>query len=171
MWFDKVWLKRRFYQSASSRLTGLTFKIMSIPKTVRASIPRFYPQILVSKLICFQKFAHSQKCLFGTANLFYFDYFHISAHSFIRDRKHHKTVSWGEEVYGALPSQIYPSYFRDYMAIFVKNIKAFPNAIKNLVIFFIENFSFPPKIQVIEHVKKRNLAKWYDYSWKFLRFH
>ena len=31
--------------------------------------------------------------IFGTPRRFFFDYFHISVHSFIRDRKHYKTVS------------------------------------------------------------------------------
>ena len=38
--------------------------------------------------------------------------------------------SFFEDVYVTLPSQIYPSYLRDYMTSLVKNIKAFPNAIK-----------------------------------------
>ena len=37
------------------------FKMMSFPKTSGASVPAFYPQILVSKLICFQMFAPAQK--------------------------------------------------------------------------------------------------------------
>ena len=37
------------------------FKMMSFPKTSRAGVPEFYPQILVNELICFQKFAHAQK--------------------------------------------------------------------------------------------------------------
>ena len=61
------------------------------------------------------------------------DYFHISVHSFIRDRKHYETVSWAEEVYVTLPSQIYSSFFRD-MANLVRIIMVFPNAIKNLVV-------------------------------------
>ena len=41
----------------------------------------------------------------------------------------------GDEVYVILLSQICSSYLRDYKAISViTNIKAFPNAIKNLVV-------------------------------------
>ena len=76
--------------------------------------------------------------IFRTARRFYFDYFRISVQRFIRDKKHYKTISLGEqEVYITLPSQIYSSCFRDYMVNFVKNIKAFPNAIKSLVVYLL----------------------------------
>ena len=44
----------------SSRLTGLT-SMMSFQKSSKVSVPAFCPQILVSKLLCFQNFAHAQK--------------------------------------------------------------------------------------------------------------
>ena len=44
----------------SSRLTGLT-SMMSFQKSSKVSVPAFFPQILVSKLLCFQNFAHAQK--------------------------------------------------------------------------------------------------------------
>lgn len=77
----------------SSRLTGLTFKLMSFCKISRTSVPAFYLQILVIQKNFFT--------FLWTVHRFHFDYFHISVHSFIWDRKH-KTVSWGEEVYVTL---------------------------------------------------------------------
>ena len=125
----------------SSRLSGLTFKMMPLPKTSSVSVNAFDTHILVSKPKWSQNFAHAQKNIFGTACRFYIDYFHISVHGFIRDRKHYKTVSWGEEVYVTLISQIYTSYFRDFMANLVRNIKTFFNAIKNLVDCFLLKIS------------------------------
>ena len=115
---------------------------MSFPKTSRAIVPGFYPQIPVSKLICFEKFAHGRNYIFRTARRFYFDYFH----SLIWDRKYYKTVFSGngedeggivwvvEEIYVTLPFQIYSSYLYDYMANLVRNFKVFPNATKNLFV-------------------------------------
>ena len=75
---------------------------------------------------------------FGKVRKFHFDYFNISVHSSIRDRKHYKTVlrvEGGGEGAGLYhpPFQIYSSYLRDYIANWIRNIQAFPNAIKNLV--------------------------------------
>ena len=53
----------------SSRLTGLTL-MMLFQKTSRVSVPAIYPQILVSKLICFQNFANVQKYFFRAAGRF-----------------------------------------------------------------------------------------------------
>ena len=49
-----------------SKIESFVFQVdwlvyMSLPKTFRATVPAFYPQILVSKLIYFQKFAHAWK--------------------------------------------------------------------------------------------------------------
>ena len=44
----------------SSRLTGLT-SMMSFQKSSKVSVSAFCPQILFSKLLCFQNFAHAQK--------------------------------------------------------------------------------------------------------------
>ena len=44
----------------SSRLTGLT-SMMSFQKSSKVSAPAFCPQILVSKLLCFENFTHAQK--------------------------------------------------------------------------------------------------------------
>ena len=81
--------------------------------------------------------------IFGTARRFYF--------SFIRDRKHYKTREYGGggEVYVTLPSQIYSSYLRDYKTNSVGNIKAFANAIKNLVVSLLS------KISLI-HIKRKS---------------
>ena len=46
-----------------------------------------------------------------------------------------------KEVYVTLPSQIYSSYLRDYIANSVRNIKAFPNAIKNFVVTLLWKIS------------------------------
>ena len=109
--------------------------MMSFPKTSRAGVPEFYSQILVNELIFFKSLRIPRNDIFVTARRFYLDHFHIFAHSF---RKHYKIVSmewWGvKEVYVTLPSQIYSSYLRDYIANSVRNIKAFPNAIRNLVV-------------------------------------
>ena len=82
----------------SSRLTGLT-SMMSFKKSSGVSVTAFCPQILVSKLLCFRNFAHAQKYVFREACRFYFDYFHVSVHSFIRNRKHYKIIislgEWG----------------------------------------------------------------------------
>ena len=103
--------------------------MMLFPKTSRAIIPAFYPQILVSKLVCFQSLRMRRNDIVGTDCRFYFEHFHISVYSFIRDRKHYKTVSrgvaGGEEDNVALPSQIYSSYLRDYIDNLVRNIKDF----------------------------------------------
>ena len=125
----------------SSRLTGL-ISMMSLQKSSRVNVPAFYPQTLVSKLLCFQNFAHAQKQVFREARRFYFDYFHVSVYSFIRNRKHYKIIifSWEEEVYIILPYQIYSSYLRDYMANSIWNIKAFSNVIKNQLFSFYGRF-------------------------------
>ena len=47
----------------------------------------------------------------------------------------------GWNVYVTLPSQVCSSYLRDYMANLIRNIKAFPNAIKNLVVCLLWNIS------------------------------
>ena len=113
------------------------FKMVLFPKTSRASIPAFYPQILVSKLISFKSLRMRRNHIVGAACRFCFDHFHMSVHSFIRDRKHYKTVSrgegGGEEDNVTLPSQIYSSYVRDSIDNSVRNIKTFPNVVKNLV--------------------------------------
>ena len=115
----------------SSRLTSLT-SMMSFWKSSRVSVPAFCPQILVSKLLCFRNFAHAQKYVFREACRFYFDYFHVSVHSFIRNRKHYKIIIFLRgEVYITLPHQIYSSYLRDYMVNYIWNMKVFPNVIKN----------------------------------------
>ena len=114
----------------SNRLTGLT-SIMSLQKSSRVNVPAFYPQTLVRKFLCFQNFGHAQKTVFREASRFYFDYFHESFHSFIRNRKQKIIIfSWGEEVYITLSYQIYFSYLPDYMANYIWNIKAFFNVIK-----------------------------------------
>ena len=82
----------------SSRLTSLT-SMMSFWKSSRVSVPAFCPQILVSKLLCLRNFAYAQKYVFREARRFYFDYFHVSVHSFTRNRKHYKIIiflaGWG----------------------------------------------------------------------------
>ena len=97
----------------SSRLTSLT-SMMSFWKSSRVSVPAFCPQILVSKLLCFRDFAHAQKYVFREARRFYFDYFHVSAHSFIRNWKHYKIIiflrGWGL-YYPPLPNLLFlPSW-------------------------------------------------------------
>ena len=79
--------------------------------------------------------------IFGTARRFYFDYFHISVHSFIRERKH-KIVS-RREGRGLCdpPFSNLSSYLCDYKANLVRNIKAFSNAIKNLVVSLLWKIS------------------------------
>ena len=56
--------------------------------------------------------------------------------SFIRGRKHYKNISsWeGENSLSPFSSQIYSSYLRDYIGNLDRNIKAFSNAIKNIVV-------------------------------------
>ena len=68
----------------SSRLTGLECHFQKHSGPLYQHL--FHLQILVSKLICFQKHMRWNNN-FGRACRFYFDYFHISVHSFIRDRK------------------------------------------------------------------------------------
>ena len=59
--------KLKFDVSKIERLAKLkVFQVdslvyMSFPKTFRATVPAFQPQIRVSKLIYFQKFAHAWK--------------------------------------------------------------------------------------------------------------
>ena len=83
--FDVSKVERLFYQSVLF-FKYIDWSRMSFPKTFRATVPAFHLQILVSKLICFQKHMRGNNN-FGRACRFYFDYFHISVHSFIRDRK------------------------------------------------------------------------------------
>ena len=124
----------------SSRLTGLT-SMMSLQKSSRVSVPAFYPQTLVRKFLCFQNFAHAQKQVFRKARRFYFDYFHVSVHSFIRNRKHKIIIfSWGEEVYITLSYQIYSSCLRDSMVNYIWNIKAFFDVIKKQLYTFYGSF-------------------------------
>ena len=114
----------------SNRLTVLT-STMSLQKSFRVNVPAFYLQTLVRKFLCFQNFGHAQKTVFRKARRFYFDYFHVSVHSFIRNRKQKIIIfCWGEEVYITLSYQIYFSYLPDYMANYIWNIKAFFNVIK-----------------------------------------
>ena len=93
--------------------------------------------------------------IFRTARRFYFDYFLISAHSFIRDRKLCKTVSWAEEVYLTLTSQIYFSELCDYMTNLIRNIGAFPNAIRNVTVCFLWKMSHISTLNVNHRVRKK----------------
>ena len=106
----------------SSRLTGLECHFQKHSGPLYQHL--FHLQILVSKLICFQKHMRGNNN-FGRACRFYFDYFHISVHSFIRDRKQLRVGEggrgrrrWG--LYVTLPSQIYSSYLHGYIVNLVR---------------------------------------------------
>ena len=106
----------------SSRLTGLECHFQKHSGPLYQHL--FYLQILVSKLICFQKHMRGNNN-FGRACRFYFDYFHISVHSFIRDRKQLRVGEGGGErrrwgLYVTLPSQIYSSYLHGYIVNLVR---------------------------------------------------
>ena len=113
----------------SSSLTGLT-SMMSFQKSSKVSVPAFCPQILVSKLLCFENFAHAQKQVFREACRFYFDYFHLSVHSFIRNRNHYKTIIFlgGRGLYHPPLSNLL-----FYIANYIWNIKVFPNVMKKFL--------------------------------------
>ena len=142
----------------SSRSTVLTFQMMPFPEKLQSQTTQILPpnsgqQINMLSKVC----ACAEMTFFGTAHRFYFDYFHISVHKFMQDRKH-KTASWEEEVCVTLPSQIYSSNLHDYMANFVRNIKAFPNAIKNLVVYLLWNICFIHLKYVISMSKKDKMT-------------
>ena len=123
----------------SSRLTGLT-SMISFQKSSKVSVPAFCPQILVSKLLCFQNFAHAQKQVFREAFRFYFIFTYLFTVSFKTGNIIKLLFSWGEEVYNTLPYQIYFSYLHSYMANYIWNIKVFPNVMKNQLFIFSGRF-------------------------------
>ena len=109
----------------SIRLTGLT-SMMSLQKSSWFSVPAFCLQILGSKLLCFQNFVHAQKYFFREARRFYFDYFHVSVHSFIWNKKHQKIIIFlgGRGLYHLplpnlllLPLWIYGQLYMEYYGI------------------------------------------------------
>ena len=125
----------------SSRLTGLTL-MMLFQKTSRVSVPAFYPQILISKLICFQNFANVQKYLFRAARRFSWVFSNLQIIFMYLSTVLFETENIikllllflggrGYEFYITLSYQICSSYLRDYMANCICNIKVFANVIKS----------------------------------------
>ena len=150
--FDVIKIERLFYQSISffKSIDWSNFEMMLFPETSRASVSVFYPQILVSKLICFQKFAHAcAKNIFlgQLADFVLIIFINQSTVSFETENiikgegRGRGEGGVGREVYVTLPSQIYSSYLCDYKANSVRNIKAFSNAIKNLVVSLLWKIS------------------------------
>ena len=78
----------------SSRFSGPT-SMMSFEKTSRVSEPAFSRKLWSANQYAFKTLHMHRNDIFRTASIFYFDCFHASVHSFIPDRKHYETVSWG----------------------------------------------------------------------------
>ena len=106
--------KLKYFFRFSIRFTGLNVTT----KTFRATVPAFRPEILVSKLIYIQKFAHAQKWHFWVNSQIVFWLFPYICLQFYSRQETASSVWSGEGRWGfyvTLPSQIYSSSLRDYI--------------------------------------------------------
>ena len=104
----------------SSRLSGLTSKWCNSQKPPEpVYLMNFTRKFWSANKYALKTLRMRINSIFGTARRLYFDYFHISVHSLILDRKHYKIIVFlgvGERSISLSPTRSTVSYLRDYMS-------------------------------------------------------
>ena len=104
----------------SSRLSGLTSKWCNSQKPPEpVYLMNFTRNFWSANKYALKTLRMRINSIFGTARRLYFDYFHISVHSLILDRKHYKIIFFlgvGERSISPSPTKSTVSYLRDYMS-------------------------------------------------------